>query len=247
MDLGMQDAVQPAAAGQPALPPAQTPRELDTKKRKKDALGNRTHAEAGEEMMDSPAVHSTALVETPQQGAAELRQAAAALHHAVDHALAGSQVEQLVVALADCAEQVCHTLPAASSGQLPAALQLLQTQAAQAARPGAFAAPTLSAFELAALGLQAEAAAAAVESQQGAASEQRLQGDQQHGERQEAERFRAWYLSTFADCYAAEAEALQEAEPPIPAGVLLQCVRAAADSDALFPPHHRSLVLHGSS
>lgn len=103
-----------------------------------------------------------------------------------------------------------------------------------------------SAYELAALALQAEAAAAALESQP-TADNQDFTRKEQHGEQQQAEGFRAWYLTTFADCYAAELEALQDAEPPIPAGVLLQCVRAAADSNVLFPPHYRSLVLQGRS
>ncbi|PSC76065.1 lantibiotic dehydratase [Micractinium conductrix] len=99
--------------------------------------------------------------------------------------------------------------------------------------------------QLAALGVQADAAAAAARrclaeagtaAGAAAALDAPLQPAEQAG-------FRRWFLPRFADCYAAEVEALQDSEPPIPAGVLLQCVRLAADGDALFSPALKRLVL----
>lgn len=51
--------------------------------------------------------------------------------------------------------------------------------------------------------------------------------------------FGQWYLSSFADCFAAELEALQDAEAPAPAAVLRRCITSQA---SLFPQPFRQLA-----
>jgi hypothetical protein len=107
------------------------------------------------------------------------------------------------------------------------------------------------ALQLAGLSLQAEAAAAAVERQLAAgpllAGSAHLDGPVAPQQHQQQQLFQRWFMGAFADCYVSEVEALQESEPPIPAGVLLHCVRLAADSEALFPQHHKQLVLQAAA
>ncbi len=178
-----------------------------------------------------------------------LRQAAAALQEAAGQA-AGTlaslgALQQQLEALAASAEQLCAALAAVGAAQPPAALHLLQSQARlllDSCQPGDSSAPALppSASQLAALHLQAQAAAAAVEQQQ---AQRAAPPADDSGQRL---RFQQHFMAAFADCFAAEVEALQEAEPPIPAGVLLQCVRMAADSEALHPPALRAVVLEAA-
>lgn len=179
-----------------------------------------------------------------------LRQAAAALQEAAGQA-AGSPpatavLQQHLEALAACAEQLCAALSAVGAAQPPAALQLLHSQVRlllNSCQPTGGSRPALppSASQLTAMQLQAAAAAAAVEQRlaQPAAS-----AADDPGQRL---RFQQHYMATFADCFAAEVEALQEAEPPIPAGVLLQCVRMAADSEALHPERLRAVILDAAA
>ncbi len=53
--------------------------------------------------------------------------------------------------------------------------------------------------------------------------------------------FRQWYLGAFADCFAAELEALaeEEAAAPAPAAVLRRCIMGQAP---LFPPGYQRLA-----
>lgn len=177
-----------------------------------------------------------------------LQQAACALRQAAEQAASSpiplAALQQQLAALAACAEQLCAALAAAGAAEPPAALRLLQSQAQQllegcAADNGV---PLLvpSSSQLAALGLQAAAAASAVQQQQA------QQAAPPAGDPQQRLRFQQHFMATFADCFAAEVEALQEAEPPIPAGVLLQGVRMAADSEALHPARLRAVVLDAS-
>lgn len=174
-----------------------------------------------------------------EQLAAILQQAAE--QQAPTTAEAHRQLAAVAASTADLGAALA-ALPGAP--QPPAALQLLQAQVQQlraaSGDPLLPAAP--SAVQLAGLGLQAAAAmtaAAAAARAQEAPGQPAGDGDKRQ--------YVSMYMSTFADCYAAEVEALQDAEPPIPGGVLLSCVRMAADSDALLPPHLRQLVLKAAA
>ena len=178
-----------------------------------------------------------------------LQQAAGALQQAAEQAAGSSTplaaLQQPLAALAACAEQLCAALAAVGAGEPPAALRLLQSQAHQLLEgcTGDGGVPPLapSRSQLAALGLQAAAAACAVQQQHTQQVAPPAVGPQQQL------RFQQQFRARFADCFAAEVEALQEAEPPIPAGVLLQCVRMAADSPALHPPRLRAVVLEAAA
>jgi hypothetical protein len=185
-----------------------------------------------------------------------LRQAAAALQlSASDNSPAAELLQQQLEALAACVALLCDALAAAGATGLPAALQLLRTQTQPwQASTGLAQPPRLPpALHLAGLCLQTEAAAAAVERQlaEGPSTADGEQADgptaAQQQKHQQQQLFQQWFLGAFADCYASEVEALQESEPPIPAGVLLHCVRLAADSEALFPQHHKQLVLQAAA
>lgn len=189
-----------------------------------------------------------------------LEEAASALRSSVaagedgSAAATGRQLETL----ANCTAELCAALAAVCgfAADLPPALGALQAQVQQM-QAASISLPlprTPVQLLLQGVALQAEAAAVSVR-QHLAAGGSKQQRQQQHSagsagaplEPGEQQVLRGWYLPTFADCFSAEVEALQESEPPIPAGVLLQCVRLAADSAALFPPHLARLVLAGSS
>lgn len=230
-----------AAAAAAAAPRKEWVRKEKKKHKRKDgASANEKQAapEQEEPHSDAAAVpHPTIdhLLGCLRQAAAEVRQAAAE-----QQVLAGALRRQLA-SLAKCVSQLTDALASKGYLQPPAALWLLQEQLAQAGAPSS-SSSSMAPLQLAALALQADAATAAIEQLLAAAGQQQQQqGRQQQAQRQE--QFQAWVMSTFADCYAAEVEALQDAEPPIPAGVLLQCVRMAAGSDAMFPAHHQALVL----
>ncbi len=182
-----------------------------------------------------------------EEAASALRGSAAA---GEDCSIAG--LGRQLAALSDRTAELYAALAAlgGSAADPPAALGLLQAQVQQlqselSSLPLPPAPPTLP---LQGLALHAEAAAASVRPRLAAGGSMQQAARPawaplQPGEQQA---LRGWYLPAFADCFAAEVEALQESEPPIPAGVLLQCVRLAADSTALFPPHLARLVLAGS-
>ena len=166
-----------------------------------------------------------------------LRQAAADLRQAV--AVAAEQEERpLVEALAAA---VADLMAVCSPRGPPAALQRLQAQLQLHLSPPP-AAAVVAGLPLAALALQAEAAAAAME------RPGLLQGREQAEEEKEegadvGPRFQRWFGPAFADCYSQEVGALAECDPPMPAGVLLHCVRLAAGSAALHPACHQRAVL----
>ncbi|PRW58759.1 hypothetical protein C2E21_2403 isoform B [Chlorella sorokiniana] len=256
-----------AAAAPAATPPAAQPdskhvnnrkdkkpnKEASEKKKKRKHEAAATAAAASGE--DEPGVsmqpprltNSEDDIELALQG---LRQATAALQEAAQQA-AGSpptlaSLHQCIQALAACAEQLCDALAAAGAAQPPAALQQLRSQAQlllDSCQPRSSGVPALrpSVSQLAALQLQAAAAAAAMDQRQ---AQRVAPPAEDPGQRL---RFQQHYLAAFADSFAAEVEALQEAEPPIPAGVLLQCVRMAADSEALHPPRLPAVVLDAAA
>lgn len=181
-----------------------------------------------------------------EQAASALRCSAGAGEDS-DSALTARQL----AALASCTAELFAALTAVgcSGADLPPALSTLQTQVQQLQSVASSlpCPPALPQLLLEGVALQAAAAAAAVQRYlRGAGSAQQQQAAGAPLRPGEQQALRGWYLPTFADCFAAEVEALQESEPPIPAGVLLQCVRLAADSEALFPPHLARLVLAGS-
>ena len=199
-----------------------------SKRKKQQAVADAEPAEPGAEL-DSLLV--------------ALRQAAAALQQTEQHDGAVANAEDIqaeLEALASCAAQLHDALRAAGS-TAPPALQLLQAQLAQVAGAGRHGAAS-PAVQPAALALQADAAAAAAE--QWRLERRQAQQAEALGLR---ERWRLHYALAFADCFAEEVEALQDAEPPIPAGVLLQYVRLAADSEAMSPAAHRALVLDAAA
>lgn len=171
----------------------------------------------------------------------DLRATGAALRQAaMQEPFSAEPCTAQLAALTACVSQLCDAVAAAGGkpAQSPA-LALLQMQLTSIGGVPALPPPPQL---LIGLSLQAEAAALATEQLQAAGTDQQqllTLGQQQ-------ERFSRRYMSAVADCYSDEVEALQTAEPPIPAGVLLQCVRLAAGSDAHFPPHHRALVLQGA-
>ena len=253
----------PAAAA--AAAPAERGGKQERKdKREKKEMKKRKHAAEQQEAAEEAA---TAAGESPAEVAAGepagmaqqlvqgLRKAAGALQQAASDAdPAAALLQQQMAALAACVAQLCNALAAAAeSAGLPAALQLMRTQMQPWQAGGGLAPPPRPppALHLAGLSLQAEAAAAAVERQletgpllAGSELANSPSAPQQH---QQQQLFQQWFMGAFADCYAAEVEALQESEPPIPARVLLHCVRLAADSEALFPQHHKRLVLQAAA
>lgn len=199
----------------------------------------------------------------PSHHTRRLEQTAAALQATAQQYAGGSgpllspAVRQQLEALSKAAQQLHAALVAASAGQPPTALRLLQALLREAA-PAAIAAcplpppPAAQQQQLAALHLQACAAAAAVQQQlessalgqQAGGSAAAAAGVETEEQRQ---RFAQLFMGRFADSFAPELEALQEAEPPLPdSGVLLRAVLLMADSGALHPPHHRRLVLQSS-
>ncbi|KAL4425503.1 hypothetical protein ABPG75_009519 [Micractinium tetrahymenae] len=267
--LAAEDTAAAAAAAAPAVEakaerkPKKDKKDKKEKMEKKDKDKKRKHAqpppaEPAEQAPDAvPSggdnlAAAAALLSRLEQAAGALRSAVAA-----EAARGLAHMAERLATLAGCTAELCAALAAAgcASADLPPALLVLQAQVQQlqalSSRLPLPPAP-LPPPQLEALTLQAEAAAAGVRQRlaEGGSIQQQQQhaagpaGTPLHPEEQQA--LRGWYLPTFADCFAAEVEALQESEPPIPAGVLLQCVRLAADSTALFPPHLARLVLAGS-
>lgn len=166
-----------------------------------------------------------------------------ALQQAAGHGSTLAALQPQLAALAAATDGLCAALGAGGAKEQPAALQLLKSQT-ELLQASAAVSGFPAASQLATLELQAAAAVAAVQRQQ---QEQGAAGGQQPGPEQRQQEWRQHYMARFADCFAAEVEALQEAEPPIPAGVLLQTVCLAADSDTLFPQPLRSLMLEAAA
>ncbi|KAL4419409.1 hypothetical protein ABPG77_003383 [Micractinium sp. CCAP 211/92] len=250
-----------AAATEKAKNDKKAKREKKEKKEKREKGENVKKRKHGELPVDEPAEQAAIAGSHASDGLSAVAAVLGRLEEAAS-ALRGSaaagedcsiaELGRQLAALSDCMAELCAALAAlgGSAADPPAALGLLRAQVQQlqsdlSSLPLPSAPPMLP---LQGLALQAEAAAASVRPRLTAGgSRQQAAGAAgaplQPGEQQA---LRGWYLPAFADCFAAEVEALQESEPPIPAGVLLQCVRLAADSTALFPPHLARLVLAGS-
>ncbi|KAI3438790.1 hypothetical protein D9Q98_001207 [Chlorella vulgaris] len=160
----------------------------------------------------------------------DLRATGAALRQAaMQEPFSAEPCTAQLAALTACVSQLCDAVAAAGGkpAQSPA-LALLQMQLTSIGGVPALPPPPQL---LIGLSLQAEAAALATEQLQAAGTDQQqllTLGQQQ-------ERFSRRYMSAFADCYSDEVEALQTAEPPIPAGVLLHWARKALKRELSNP------------